>query len=530
MILSPKDKRSLDEWKAYCDMVQASTSRNLFETAEAQSERKKRALIDYNYFVKTYFPLYADADCAYFHIAAANAIIKDPNIFAVLEWPREHAKSVHACLIIPMWLMAHKQLDGMILISRTADMAKALVSDIQAQLQYNDLFIHDWGEQHNQGDWAAGDFTTKSGIRFLALGRGQAPQGARKEQRRPNLGVFSDLDDYEIVNNQKRVLEVVEYLEGALIPALSIKGSRIIGEGNGIHPRSILRHIVGDVLPGSPKRKGLYHSKVYATEKPTTKGGTGSGVKAYISEGGIPSWERYSLEELQAKFNKVGIIKTKGEYYHEHSIEGKIFKDAYIHFRKLPPLREMVAIVGYFDPSFENKPTSDFKAVCVWGLKDDKYYCLKQFVQRAEISAAFAFMSKVDDSMPMGTAVIWYIEKQFYNRPFTDALDSHNADRKKMGLSPLRLIFDGRDKPNKYTRMVLMEPRYSNNQVFYNIDEIHSPDMIEGNNQLKGIEPGYHSPDDAPDATEGAFHYLDKHLTTRNTQPIIGTRKTIKRW
>ena len=247
MILLPKDRRSLDDWQSFCAQVQATTARNIFETPGEQAVRKALALKDYNFFTKTYFPVYADADCAYFHIDAAKAIIKDPNIFAALEWPREHAKSVHACIIIPMWLMAHGELDGMILISRTDTMASALLGDIQAQLQFNDLFISDFGEQYNQGDWATGDFTTKSGIRFLGLGRGQAPQGARKNEKRPNLGVASDLDDYEIVNNIDRVKGVVEYIEGALIPALSIKQSRFIVEGNRIHPRSILAHLVGDI-------------------------------------------------------------------------------------------------------------------------------------------------------------------------------------------------------------------------------------------------------------------------------------------
>ncbi len=51
---------------------------------------------------------------------------------------------------------------------------------------------------------------------------------------------------------------------------------------------------------------------------------------------------------------------------------------------------------------------------------------------------------------------------------------------------------------------------------------MYNPDMVEGNNQLKGLEPGYKTPDDAPDADEAAWHYLDQHQPGRDFKPLIG--------
>lgn len=523
------DAKAYKEWQQWCDQVQRSTGVKLVETPEEQSNRKKRALKDYNFFVRTYLAIYADSDCGYFHTELAEKVLKDPNIFAGVEWPREHAKTVHCCLAIPLWLFIHGELDGMILMSRTWDMAANALGDIQAQLQYNELFKHDWGEQFNQGDWAEGDFTTRSGIRFLALGRGQAPQGARKNEKRPNFAVCSDLDDYEIVNNEKRVLQVVNVILGALMNALALKGGRLIVENNRIHPRGILAHIVGNITPQTPKREGLYHSVVYATEKAKHK-------KAYISEGGKPAWiERYTNEMLERRFKKIGPTLTAAEFYHEHNIEGKIFKNEYIQFKKLPHPKHYTVIIGYFDPSFENKPTSDFKAVRVWGGLETptgkwERHCLKSFVRRTELARVFEWMSNYEATLPPGVAVIWYVEEQFFNRPIQDALFEHNQRQKRAGKKQLLIITDTRSKENKYTRMVRMEPAYTNNEVFYNIDEKHDPDMIEGNNQLKGIEPGYSGPDDSPDADEGAWHYLDEHIPGRYFEPIIGTRENLRGW
>lgn len=520
--------REYKEWLLFSDRLQKSTSVRLTESKEDQSTRKNKAKKDYNYFVHTYFEEYADSDCAYFHIEAAEAILADPNIFAAIEWPREHAKTVHMCLILPMWLMIHGQLDGMILMSRTIDMACNALSDLQSQLQYNELFIHDWGTQVNQGDWANGDFTTKDGIRFLALGRGQAPQGARKGEKRPNLGVCSDLDDYEIVNNEKRVDNVVKVIMGALMNALALKGSRLIIENNRIHPRGILAKIVGDITPQTPKREGLYHNVVYATESRKHK-------KCYLSDGGTPAWkERYTIEVLQRRFKKLGPTITAAEFYHEHNIEGKIFKNKYIKFKKLPPIGNYIVIIGYFDPSFENNPTSDFKAWRVWAghnPKEDDWerHCLKSFVRRTELIEAFKAMSEFEDSLPPGTGVIWYVEKQFYNRPIKDAISDHNKNRKKLRKKPLVIITDLRIKENKYTRIVRMEPAYTNDEVFFNIDEQYNSDMVEGNNQLKGIEPGYNGPDDSPDADEGAWYYLDQHKPNRNFAPVIGKASEVNK-
>lgn len=511
-------REQYNEWKEFCAQVQASTTVNIFESKEEQQARIKRALKDYNYYVKTYFPIYADADCADFHIKAANKIVAprpadDPNLIAVFEWAREHAKSVHADVLIPLWMKAKGMLNGMILMGKNEDDACTLLGDIQAQLQNNSLYIHDFGEQFNFGDWSEGDFTTKDGVRFVAYGRDQSPRGARKGEKRPNYAVCDDIDDDQLVNNQKRVSAIVERILGALFFALETKkGGTLVIAGNRIHAKSVLAHIVGDTKPGAPKREGVYHSKVCAIDPAT----------------GQPAWhQRYTYGQIMNKVKKAGNAIGRKEFFHENHVEGTIFKDSMIHWRKMRRLHDYKIIVGYFDPSFENKVTSDYKAVRIWGglltpSGDWERHCLKSFVRQTELKAAFEFMSNYEDKLPVGVGVLWYVEKQFFNRPIQDALIAHNKKREQERKPKLVVITDDRTKENKYVRIVKMEPAYSNNEVAYNIDEMHNPDMVEGNNQLKGIEPGYSSPDDSPDADEGAWWILDKHKPERNWKPKIG--------
>lgn len=504
-------KRDYKEWLEFCKRVQNSTGIRFNEEQSEQNERKKRALKDYNFYVKTYFPIYADCDCADFHIKAANAIKKNPNIVAVLEWPREHAKSVHANILIPMWLLAHGELTGMILMGKNAQDASNLLADIQAQLQYNELFAHDFGEQYSFGNWEEGDFTTKSGVRFLALGRGQSPRGARKNEKRPNYASIDDVDDDEIVHNPKRVEKVVKNIMGALYFALSIKGARLVVSGNRIHHNSILANIVGDTKQGSKKRQGLWHSKVVAINN-MVKDTAGNII------GGVPAWSRYTLQQLVKKMGIAGPVLAMQEFFHKTEVEGKIFKNQYFRFVRLPRLQKMKVLIGYFDPSFVNSATSDFKAISIWGLYNEKKYCYKKFCRRCELTQAFRWMVQVEKKLPAGVGVIWYMEKQFVSASITRA---KRIVEKETG-HKLNIITDTRNKPEKYTRMVRMEPDYANGNVFYNIDEINDPDMVEGNMQVKGIEPGYKSPDDSPDADEGNWHYLDMHQVQTGFNVDIG--------
>ena len=530
---SLKIRRSLTEWEEFCRQIALSTEVPFSEDKAEQKARIALAKKDYNFFVKTYFAHYADGgktDCAYFHIDAAKEILNDPNILAAIELPREHAKTVHMVVILPMWLMIHGELSGMILIGRNKDLAADALADIKAHLENNLLFKHDFakgGDFATFGDWQGGDFTTKDGVRFLALGLGQAPQGVRKGAKRPNLAVCSDLDDYEIVQNQRRVKNSVEWIEGALMPAIAIKGSRFIIEGNRIHPQGILATFIGDTKAGRKKRANLYHCKVYATQKRGVKYS-----KCYISEGGVPSWDRYTVEELQAKFSKIGIVKTKGEYYHEHTIEGRVFH-RFQWMQLKPVLKKLIAVEGYIDPSFENNPTSDYKSACVWGLLAPRtFLCMKRYVRKSSLTDLFHWVGNYNDEMQkLGIDILWRMEKQWITQPARDALAAVNRERVAKGLKPVVILSDSRQKENKFVRIMNMEPKHSSGDVYYAEEEFNNEDMIEGNNQLKGIEPGYKGADDSPDSDEGNWHYLSMRIGERNFKPTIRKHKrgTFKR-
>lgn len=501
----------LKKWKEHCRIVQQSTLVNPGEPVALQIERIARAKRDFNYFVETYFPHYASSRCADFHIRAANEIKKDRNIFAVLEWPREHAKSVFMDIFIPLWLkiMGEGQLDGMILGGKNWDDACGLLSDTQAELQFNQLYIHDFGPQYAAGSWEDGDFITADGIEFIAIGRGQSPRGIRNREKRPNYGVLDDIDDDEIVQNPDRSGRVVDWILGSFYGALRIKNSRLMMGGNRIHKHSILAQIVGDTEPEKPKRKGIYHSKVLAIEN------------------GIPAWkENFTNEELQRKFDRMGYYLSQREFFHNPVVKGKIFKSEWIQWGPVPPLNQMDKIVAYLDPSYKAKTTNDFKAIRMWGKKGINLYLVKSFVRQTSITEAVKWLYDLHENIPTDVICDYFMEQVFLQDMFYD--DFEQEARARGYFLPIR--GDTRKKPDKFSRIQSLTPYYERGIVTYNELQRKDPDMQTGLDQVLGFEKGTTVHDDAPDADEGAINILQKYGRSQTSKPRIGVRKQTRGW
>lgn len=176
--------KAQEKWKQHCETVQSATAVNINETEAQRLQRLRHLRSDYAAFVDYYFPHWTinpetgkSTPCAPFHIDAANKILKNRNLKAGFMWHRGAAKSTNMDVFIPMWLMIqeHREINVMVLVGKSEDNAKTLLGDIQAELQYNQRYIADFGQQFNNGHWEDGEFVTTSEVAFFARGRGQSP-------------------------------------------------------------------------------------------------------------------------------------------------------------------------------------------------------------------------------------------------------------------------------------------------------------------------------------------------------------------
>ena len=501
--------KTYKSWQQFCKHVQEKTVTDKQETISQKTSRIEKLKKDYNAFVKYYFPHYADCDCGSFHIEAANAILDDPNVFAVLEWAREHAKSVHADIMFPMWLMLNEELRGMVLVGKSFDDACTLLSDIQAELQYNQRIINDLGEQFNFGSWEEGEFITRGDVMFAALGRGQSPRGIRHREKRPNYCVVDDIDDDEIINNTDRVERVVDWILGALYGALDIRGARFVMVGNRIDQKSILAHIVGDTEPDKPKRKNLYHSKVSATIDGTFEG--------------RPSWhQKFTSEQLQRKFETMGYYMAMREYFHKSVRKGKLFRAEWIHWDAVPALKDLDQLVAYFDPSYKPKTTNDFKAIRIWGRKARQLFLVDCFVRQATIGAAVKWLYDFHEKLPESVICEYWMEDVFLQDQFFDDFEAEGIQRGY--ILPIR--GDKRQKPDKYARIEQTAAYYERGIVIYNEKKKNSPDFEAGLQQVLGFSKGTTIHDDAPDADEGAIYILNRRARVNANEARIGKRRS----
>lgn len=485
-------------YKDYLDLVEQikkQTKSVKIETPEEKQKRIKKLLGNYDLFCKYYFARYMDSDFAWFHKKAFEVVEENENLFAVCEWPREHAKSVILDIFIPMWLKAKDELTGVLLGSSNGDKAKGLLGDLQAELQGNQLYINDFGEQISYGDWSTGHFKTRDGVGFWAFGRGQSPRGAREAEKRPNYGVIDDIDDKVIVKNQERVNDAIEWVMEDFYGALSIKASRLLVAGNRIHNKSILAHLVGDITPKDPKRKGLKHIKAYAIENPKTR------EKAGINNG-QPAWGRYTLKILKVKMETMGYRSSRREFFHEHIEEGLIFKKEWIKWGKVPNIKEYDAIVKYTDPSFTNNKGSDYKAHVVLGKKGKQYYIDFAWVRQASIKSMV--VADYDIYERFTTFAQYWMEANFLQGMLLDEYD-READERKQAM-PIR--GDKTKKPHKFVRIENLSPLFERGLFTFNEEERDNIDMLMLISQLLGFGGGGH--DDAPDALEGAKTKIDK--------------------
>lgn len=490
--LNRNEQKAYQEFLALCERIEKQTANIKKESPEQQEKRKTVLVNDFVKFCKYYFGHYMDSEFGWFHKKAAKQIINDPNGFTILEWPREHAKSVFVNIFMPIFLYARGDLHGMVVASANADKAKTLLADIQAEFEANQLLINDFGNITKLGDWQSGQFSTSDGVGFWAFGRGQSPRGIRKADKRPNYAVIDDIDDKQIVKNDQRVKEAVDWVLEDLYGALSIKGSRLVVAGNRIHKKSILAHLVGDVENGDAKRKGITHIKVYAIETPRH-------AKA-SAQNGRPAWkERYTLKELNDKITIMGYRASRREYFHEHIEEGNVFKNEWIRWGRTKKVANYDHVILYIDPSFKDTKKNDYKALVVIGKHGSNIDIIDAWVRQASVKSMVA--ATYDRYDMHESHMQYYMEANFMQDIL---LDDFYLEGDKRGYN-LPIRGDKRKKPDKYGRIENLSPLFERGLITFNERKRKDPDMQTLLQQILGFPTGH---DDGPDALEGGIFKL----------------------
>ena len=509
-------KKKQEEWKEQCRQIQSITDTKSLarENATQKEQRISRLQKNYAAFCEYYFPHFltlrdkATGEAirvihnAPFHNAAAKKVHDTPNLKAVFKWPRGHAKSTHFDIFMPLWLMFQPKrlINFMVIVGKSEDSADRLLGDIQAELQYNKRIIADYGKQMSVGNWTEGEFTTKEGVYCLACGRGQSPRGLRKREARPDYIVIDDLDDDELCRNEKRVRELTDWVKEALFGALDVGRGRFIMVGNLISKTSVLANICDT--------KGVYVSEIKAVDKD-----------------GNPVWkEKWTKQEAREYADFVGYRAWNKEMMHNPISNGTIFRQEWIRYKKILPLKKYDQLICYTDPSFKSTTANDYKASRLWGKVGTELHLIDTYVRQDTVSGMVRWLYNLYEALPDDVSVLFMMEANFMQDII---LDEFTTEGNMRGYQ-LPIIPDKRKKPDKVQRIEAVSPLWERGCVFYNEELKDTPDMQVGIEQTLALERGSRVHDDAPDADEGAIYYLQKNTRQQIYTPKFGKRTNSK--
>jgi hypothetical protein len=485
--MKKQDKARLEQYKKQLELIAASSNINPYETEKEQKDAIAKAKKSFAFCVQRYFPHYATSDVPDFHMEAADKVKREKAIKGFLEWGRAQAKSVFADVLLPFWLWLNGEPTYLVIVGNNADRGKQLLEDIKAEFEANPQIIKDFGIQYNLGNWEDGFFITKGGFIGQSLGMGQSVRGLRVKNKRPTLIVMDDCETKDLVQNPQRQEKMAKWVERDLIPTMDGEYRRFLQANNRFAPRMI-QSILQERHPDWwVHRVNAYNPVTYE-----------------------PRWKsKYSPDYFKNLEQEIGVLAAMSEYNNSPHVEGTIFTQKEIQFAPAPKRDQFKIIFGYWDVAYAGTPTSDFNSIVVQGLKEKDFWVLDIFCKQCKMSVALAWMCQYQLSLPPTVIVHWVFEAQFWN----DAVESAIRDAERLFNCRLNIIKRDRPRTHKYDRILSLQPYYQNGRIWYSDKLKHSNDAQTALAQLYGIEPGYKSHDDYPDAHQGGIAELEKYVS-----------------
>lgn len=466
-------------WGEFRDSVKNSTPVDKNETPEAQRKRIAKLEAEPEEWFKYYFPKYAFAEPAPFHKQSTKRIINNPEWYEVRSWSRELAKSTRTMFEV-LYLTLTKRKRYVLLTSNNETNATNLLEPYRIQLDSNQRIINDYGMQETLGKWQSGEFTTRGGAAFKAIGAGQSPRGTRNEEVRPDVLIFDDLDTDEDCRNPEMIEKRWRWIEDAAIGTRSIsKGTLILFCGNII-----------------AKDCCVVRAQKYADHVD---------IINIRDKHGKSTWPSKNTEaHIDRVLSQKSYISTQREYFNNPIIEGSVFKELYW---KMPqPIVQYRFLVCYIDLSYKAGKNNDYKAAVLVGKYRDEYHILKAFLKQGTTRDLAAGLADINSYVAGRVPVYWYAEENFLQDIIRKELHGElQKMRQNIVISP-----DSRKKPDKFTRIeAALEPLNSNGKLWMNAAERDNPSMLVLEEQFKALSPKSKAHDDGPDAVEGAKQILD---------------------
>lgn len=516
--MAATDKQYLQAWEQFRDNINKATPIDLDETPADKKKRIKRLEGNFEEWCAFYFPTFYTAKPAPFHIAASKRILNNPEWYEVRSWSRELAKSARTMMEV-LYLILTGQKHNVLLVSNSYDNAERLLLPYKVTLEANNRIINDYGVQQSLGNWEAGEFKTKQGKSFRALGAGQSPRGTRNDAIRPDVILIDDIDTDQDVKNSDIIVTRVSWIESALIPTRSISSPLLI----------------------------IACGNIIAEYCCITEMGDKADIWEVINirdEHGSSTWPTKNTEEMIDRvLSTISYNAQQREYYNNPIIEGETFER--VLYGKVPPIASCETVISYFDPSTSNKDkpkgkirgkgkasSASFKGGIIVGYKARKYYVywirLRQTNNKTFVKWLFEADEFLSDNQ-VDPKLIWVENNSLQDPHYQQVIlpeIAKQAEDSGEDYPPVRE--DKRKKPEKFDRIEgTLQPEDQNGNLVFDVRLKSNPDMKTMEGQMLSVSPNAKMID-GPDMYEGAVWLIKNRKHRKKTKHRSGARESRK--
>lgn len=483
------------------------------ESSEEQEKRIKRLLKPENYleFFEFYYGVnsglaLADAPCAKFHLSSYLEVFNNPFIKQQRRWFRGAAKSIHTNVGNITHLKQNDELFFGLIVGKTDNHGKLLLSDLQLHLESNERYIKDFGMQMQYGSWTDGQFETLDNRFFMSLGLNQPFRGLRNGANRPDFASMDDLEDRKQAKNIDLTRENVQKLTGDLGKAGQKQRFRQIMANNYI----VKDGIVDGYADKYKKSKNFSIQTVNLCDKDFN-----------------PTWgERYTKEECIAIVEDSDYHTSQREDFNNPVEEGKRIKAEWIKFKKTHGNQIHNGLIEHWDLSYS--ADGDFKAGLVVSIDKGRAHVLKLYNRQGERPTAMNMHYEWQKEFnSKGMSIISFYDataaqKVVYEPDWLIACEENNA---------VDIPFPEHQSGDKHDRIdATLTSAFMRGLITFDAKLEGTPDMDKAIDHILAFEKGCKSPDDILDALEVCvrkgrllFGYSQKEDS--NQKPVIGKKK-----
>jgi len=504
------DKQAILDWDKYVRNIQAETTIDA-NMSYAEREKKRKALeddpIEWMYEL---FPNYAKSRFAKWQIMIILLIIRHPEFYAVISWSRELAKSTIVMMIV-FYLTLTDRKRNVLIVSNSYDNAERLLAPYKANFEGNKRIEFYYGKQKGIM-WTNGEFITKKGTAFRALGAGQSPRGTRVDNIRPDVIIPDDFDTDEDCRNPDIIDKKWQWWEQALYFTRSISEPLLtIWVGNIIAKDCCIVRAGNKALELAGQKLGIWHIinlRMVNIGKPHPQNDFLYGTSVWL--------DKNSEEQIDIVQAQVSAAAVQKECYNNPVSEGETFKE--VTWAQVPPLKAFPFLVCYSDPAPSNNTktkANSYKASFLIGILKGKLYIITGYLDRVTNSEFVEWYYYIDKYVNERNQVYNYIENNKLQDPFYEQVfiplfaQARQKHNKIINISP-----DGRKKPDKFARIEgNLEPLNRQGNLILNEAEKGNPHMQRLEEQFLMVNPRLSAPADGVDCIEGGFFIANQKMS-----------------